>query len=164
MSENHWIRFYSAYPKKEGRGAALKAWEKITGKMTPEELEAFTQKAVMAIDAQKRTRWDASERKYIPMPATWLNQCRWDDEVESLTQKVLEDKKKDFCGCGLPAFNRVHCSRCYTKLANPEFKEQMSEKLRQMGFTKKHGESWRDACMRCLNECGLNKLLPVNLK
>jgi len=35
------------------------------------------------VEAQKRSRqWVESDGKYIPHPATWLNQGRWDDEVD----------------------------------------------------------------------------------
>jgi len=154
-------RFWNAYPKKEGKGAAIKAWEKATKDMDVGELLDFTDKAVLAIDAQKRERWDASERKYIPMPATWLNQCRWLDEIKShveLRQQSIEE-----CGCGNPAFNRKLCPRCYTKEANPDFKQQMTENLRKMGFNKLTNETWRDASMRCLTANGLAAMIPETI-
>lgn len=161
MSE-HWNRFYTAYPKKEGRGAALKAWEKATKGMTPDELEVFTQKVVTSIHAQKKSRWDASERKYIPMPATWLNQSRWDDEISSAAE-APKQIVNEICQCGNKAFNRVMCSRCYTKMANPLFAEHMRHNLRNMGFTKSKDETWREASMRCLKANGLISLIPKSV-
>lgn len=160
-----WERFYTAYPKKEGRGNALKSWDKITKGMTPDELEAFTQKAVTAINAQKLSRWNASDRKFIPMPATWLNQSRWDDEIPSSSQqRVNAERQNEVCACGNQAFNRHVCSRCYTKMVDPVFHEHMKHILRNMGFTKKTDESWRDASMRCLRNNGLLSLIPESLK
>jgi hypothetical protein len=162
---HHWERFYSAYPKKEGRGAALKSWQKITNGMGHEELEKFTQKIVTAINAQKLSRWNASDRKYIPMPSTWLNQCRWDDEIQSSIEKpITKYAVIDLCQCGQKAFNRKLCARCYTKLANPELPDLMKDTLRKHGFTKNSGESWRSACMRVLYENNLVKLLPDSIK
>ena len=35
-----------------------------------------------AISAQKRSRqWTEKNGQYIPNPATWLNQRRWEDEL-----------------------------------------------------------------------------------
>lgn len=66
-------KFWSAYPKKIGKGAAEKSWEK----MKP-NLEVVLE----AISAQKETdQWSKDAGKFIPNPATWLNQRRWEDEV-----------------------------------------------------------------------------------
>lgn len=66
--------FYLAYPKHEGRAEAAKAWKKVNP-------DAATVTAMLkAIDAQRNGRkW---REGFIPMPATWLNQRRWEDEVE----------------------------------------------------------------------------------
>ena len=69
-------RFWSAYPKKIGKGAAQKAFEKAhIGKDLIETV-------LKAIDQQKNTdQWKKDGGQYIPNPATWLNQQRWEDEV-----------------------------------------------------------------------------------
>jgi hypothetical protein len=151
-------RFWSAYPKKEGKGAAIKAWGKATKDLSVDEIIDFTDKAVLAIDAQKRERWDASERKYIPMPATWLNQCRWLDEIKSHVE--IRQQSVETCGCGAPAFNRKLCSRCYTKVATPELQSQMMENLHRMGFKRHGNEPWIETSMRCLTLNGLCAMIP----
>lgn len=66
--------FWKAYPKKQGIGAAEKAWKKI--KPSEQLLGAM----LFAISKQKRSRqW---REGYIPNPATWLNQRRWEDVVD----------------------------------------------------------------------------------
>ncbi len=68
--------FWGAYPRKVGKGAAEKAWGKIrpSQKLLAEMLEA--------IDRAKRSeQWQREGGKYIPNPATWLNQRRWEDEL-----------------------------------------------------------------------------------
>lgn len=69
--------FYQAYPKHVGREAARKSWNKL-------KPDSNMQSVILkAIEAQKRTeQWQESGGKYIPMPSTWLNQMRWDDEIE----------------------------------------------------------------------------------
>ena len=69
-------QFWAIYPKKVGKGAARKAWQKLKpGK-------ALVQKILEAIPkAQQSKEWLREGGQYIPNPATWLNQGRWDDEL-----------------------------------------------------------------------------------
>lgn len=71
--ENFWI----VYPKKVGKGKAFDSWKKIKPNKQRQE------QIITAIQKQKQTRqWQSDNGQYIPNPATWLNQRRWDDEVE----------------------------------------------------------------------------------
>lgn len=73
--------FWSAYPKHKGKADALKAWGKIKPSV---ELQATMAKA---LEAQKQSeQWRKDCGQYIPMPATWLNGKRWEDEVQTQTQ------------------------------------------------------------------------------
>jgi hypothetical protein len=66
--------FWAAYPRKVGRKAALKAWQKAKDRPPIA--------AVLDAIAWQRTteQWRKDGGQYIPMPATWLNQGRWADE------------------------------------------------------------------------------------
>ena len=65
--------FWSAYPTKVGKQPARKAFDKA--KVPVETL-------VAAIERQKcSSQWSKDGGQYIPNPATWLNQCRWEDEL-----------------------------------------------------------------------------------
>lgn len=65
--------FWSAYPKKVGKQSARKAFEKA--KVPLETL-------LTAIERQKcSSQWSRDGGRYIPNPATWLNQGRWEDEL-----------------------------------------------------------------------------------
>jgi len=69
--------FWSTYPVKKGKGNAEKSWEK---------LKPDLQIVLTAIEAQKQTdQWTKDNGKFIPYPATWLNQRRWEDEVEIIS-------------------------------------------------------------------------------
>lgn len=66
--------FWKAYPTKVGKKAAASAFKKAVRLTTVETM-------LGAIESQKRSkRWTEG---YIPNPATWLNQGRWDDEFQS---------------------------------------------------------------------------------
>ena len=70
-------RFWAAYPRKTGKGAAKQkyalALAKIAGPDPPGLL-------LRALERVKATWTDA---QFIPHPATWLHQGRWDDEPET---------------------------------------------------------------------------------
>lgn len=67
--------FWTLYPNKTGKGAAVKAWAKIHPNA---ELRATINAAV----SNQRTwdKWMKDAGQFIPHPATWLNQQRWLDE------------------------------------------------------------------------------------
>ena len=68
--------FWEVYPRRTGKKTALQAWNKIN---PDNELQKIM---LDAIERNKQTKqWQS--RRFIPHPATWLNQERWNDEVES---------------------------------------------------------------------------------
>lgn len=70
-------RFWEAYPRKVGKGAARKSFERSLAKLAH---HAEPLAVLLAAVARARQAWDDPE--FIPHPATWLNQERWDDEPE----------------------------------------------------------------------------------
>lgn len=86
------LRFWDAYPRKEGKGAALKAWEKIR---PGDELLG---KILAALESRRwPPRWLEDEGRFIPHPSTWLNQRRWEDEGLLLngTVKAMTDEERE---------------------------------------------------------------------
>jgi hypothetical protein len=76
--------FWEAYPRKVGKGAARKAWAKLS---CPEAGD-FMPRMLAAIEAQKKTeQWMADKGKFIPHPSTWLNREGWSDDIEIQTEK-----------------------------------------------------------------------------
>ncbi len=74
IQDERFAEFWTAYPRKVGKGAALKAWMKL--KPSAELLA----KILTAIEQQKKTaQWQRDDGQYIPHPLTWINQGRWDD-------------------------------------------------------------------------------------
>lgn len=68
--------FWAKYPRKVGKPEALKAFNKIAPS------DAVLASMLRAIDAQDLAgRCERGEGQYVPHPATWLNQSRWEDEV-----------------------------------------------------------------------------------
>lgn len=77
LQEERFGVFWSAYPKKVGKQAALKSWKKI--KPTAELFERILSSLEMA---KQSDQWQREHGRFIPNPTTWLNQGRWDDELE----------------------------------------------------------------------------------
>ena len=69
--------FWESYPRKVAKGVAIKAWEKIL----PSE-ESISE-IMAALERHKQSdQWTRDEGRFIPYPATWLNQGRWNDELK----------------------------------------------------------------------------------
>ena len=71
------LRFWESYPKRKGKDAAWKAWGKRNGDRPSIDI------IVTAIRNQRASpEWQKESGQYIPLPATWINQGRWADEME----------------------------------------------------------------------------------
>jgi len=80
-------RFWSAYPKKVGKEAARKSFAKV---------RAPIDTLLAAVEAQKRSeQWRKENGRFIPNPATWLNQGRWEDEGYTPSRLPVTEQKPD---------------------------------------------------------------------
>lgn len=78
LQEERFDEFWKAYPRKSNKGGARKAWKKLS----PDK-ELFA-KIMAALEiAKKCEQWTKDRGQFIPYPATWLNQERWDDDYGS---------------------------------------------------------------------------------
>lgn len=70
--------FWETYPKKKAKPRDIKAWLKVN---PDADLQAVI---LRAVETEKGTRdWLKEGGKYVPHPASWLNDQRWEDEVEN---------------------------------------------------------------------------------
>jgi hypothetical protein len=80
-------RFWRTYPKRKGKDAAWRAWQK----RDPDDV--LTETIIAAVQEQMRDpQWIKEGGQYIPHPATWLNAARWQDEpveVPNLSETTL---------------------------------------------------------------------------
>ncbi len=82
-------RFYKAYPKKQDKQNVIK-WFK---KNKPTEI--LMKKILDALEKFKKTeQWTKDKGKFIPMPSTWLNNKRWEDEIISKKSALDEFLEK----------------------------------------------------------------------
>ncbi len=81
-------RFWNEYPRHEAKQTAVKAFEKIK----PDE--ALLETMIASIGRFKQTaQWQEDGGKYIPHPATWLNQRRWEDEPPKAEARYQKQRK-----------------------------------------------------------------------
>lgn len=74
--------FWSLYPKKIGKAAALKSWK-------ANKCDAIADRIMAAIPKQTSSpQWQKNNGQYIPHPTSWLNQGRWDDVVEEVNEWI----------------------------------------------------------------------------
>ena len=81
-------RFWKAYPRKESKPDAKRAFQKIK----PDE--ELLQTILNAIDRWKASaQWTEDGGRFIPYPASWLNQRKWEDEPMSAKQTVQANRR-----------------------------------------------------------------------
>lgn len=83
--------FWNAYPKgkRKAKQAALKAWNKLN----PDDM--LLKNILSALEAQtKSEQWTKDNGKFIPYPATWLNDMRWEDEPEQAEDESFYENNK----------------------------------------------------------------------
>ena len=72
ISPRGFEEFWEAYPKKVGKGEAVKKWAKLKPPL---------EKVLSTLEWQKASdQWSKDNGQFIPNPTTWINQCRWEDE------------------------------------------------------------------------------------
>ena len=90
LTEKRFEAFWTLYPKKQGKGAAKKSWDKINP-----NAELFD-KIMFAIQANidHNRQWQKDRGQYIPNPSTWLNQERWEDDFSGQDDYFTRELKK----------------------------------------------------------------------
>jgi len=74
------ICFWEYYPKKIGKAAAVKAWDKLKPNVDLMDI----------MNRHFREAYKNTEKCFIPNPATYLNQARWNDEIIVTAPKELK--------------------------------------------------------------------------
>jgi hypothetical protein len=90
--------FWKTYPRKIGKGSAFKAYNNI------KEPRPSLQIILSSIEEHNKSdQWKTKE--FIPHPTTWLNQRRWEDELEPIngnntpiikTQEQIKAEDKEY--------------------------------------------------------------------
>jgi hypothetical protein len=71
--------FWHNYPRKVGKQAALQAWKRH---------KPILDQCLAALTWQRESEdWQKDGGNFVPHPATWINQHRWEDEPRETTRR-----------------------------------------------------------------------------
>lgn len=89
--------FWKIYPRREGKGLAFKSWQKLTIERKRIAYGALKKQLKVLIDRMSDPRGN-----FCPLPATWINQCRFDDDADQmeLAKKTQQQQKNDYSFSG----------------------------------------------------------------
>lgn len=111
--------FYAAYPRKQNRGDARKAWDQT------QPIRPSTEDIVKAVVRQKGSeKWREDDGAYIPYPASWLRGERWED-VEKIDVAPALSLVPDgaitcqTCGTRTRQYTGRQCNPCWRGVVNP---------------------------------------------
>jgi len=71
---DHFLIWYGYYPRKVGKPNAYKAWKRLKP-----DTELKRKMVLMVLEHSKSKQWQSPD--FIPYPATWINQERWNDTL-----------------------------------------------------------------------------------
>ena len=93
------LAFWAEYPKKVGKADAFKKYSKL--KLN----KADNEDIISALKWQRFTpQWQRDGGRFIPNPATYLSQRRWEDEPDGLIVGDINDPDRYDDGDELPDF------------------------------------------------------------
>jgi len=70
-----------------GKGAAYRAWKRLP------KNNGYLKTILEALEKHKKMeQWKRENGRFIPNPATWLNQRRFEDEIEDQMKNPSEDE------------------------------------------------------------------------
>lgn len=107
--EDRFARFWAIYPRHVAKPNARKAFDKLN----PDDVLLETM--IRSVEQQKQSdQWIRDNGQYIPHPATWINQRRWEDEVKPVavihpakTVTAQQYYQRDYADEQEMAFNRM---------------------------------------------------------
>ena len=77
--------FWSIYPRKIAKRYCWKLWTRL--KLTTDQ----EQRIIESVQLHLRTEWLDRPLSKIPHPSTFLNQARWEDELEERAESLADD-------------------------------------------------------------------------
>ena len=93
-AETMFADFWSAYPRKDAKKSARKVFLRIVN--DADDPDDLLDRILDAIAIAKRSyQWQKDDGQFIPLPATWLNQERWEDSGVSETFEEPTDEDRN---------------------------------------------------------------------
>jgi hypothetical protein len=83
------LMIYDAYPRKQGKQAALKTIVKVLKNVPMNRLLDRTNAFAEAVKS-----WSPNEQQFIPHPATWFNRGSYDDDPETWVRREHSNERR----------------------------------------------------------------------
>lgn len=97
---NDFEEFWKIYPRREGKAKASDSWERLT---KPQKRKAYVSlKKQLSVLVE---RLSDKRGNFCPLPATWLNQGRFDDEPDQKIGAIKPDGMPD------KIWNEIQCGK-----------------------------------------------------
>ena len=91
--EEKFLQFWKIYPRKVAKVAAQRSWKRLRVKDIDDIFKVYKEHLI---------RWRGTEIQFVPHASTWINQRRWEDELEPLPEnkssiyRNIENERKTF--------------------------------------------------------------------
>ena len=91
--EEKFLEFWKLYPRKVAKVAAQRSWKRLKVKDIDDIFKVYKEHLI---------RWRGTEIQFVPHASTWINQRRWEDELEphpenkSSKYRNIENERKTF--------------------------------------------------------------------
>lgn len=117
--------FWAAYPRKVAKAVARKSFARLTEQQQLDACKAINKHI---------TYWKTKETEleFVPHPATWLNQERWEDEL------VIEPKKE-----------KISKEWMFSN-------EGIEAKARELGIIGNGYDTYASLKAKCMNKLGMS--------
>lgn len=102
-NQNHFDKFWTAWPRKQKRQAALKQWVK-------HGCDKIAETIIAKVIAQKSTDVQWKNAQYIPLPDTYLNNRQWEDEIIVEKPKLIPNSNQNQARSAVPEWGPGHPS------------------------------------------------------
>jgi hypothetical protein len=129
--------FWKAYPKKMAKAQAQKSFDKILKDGT--DLDDILKGLE---DSKKSEQWQKDNGQFIPYPATWLNQGRWEDEHSTDIQElripfekfatIINESKRHYQNNETPNFKDPTILKALADHGWETLKNATNEKLKEI--------------------------------
>jgi len=78
-------RFWKSYPRPDKKAESFKVWKR-------DKLESRTEEIISKLEAFKTCKdWKKENGRFIPHGSTWLNQKRYDDDLQRISASRFEE-------------------------------------------------------------------------
>jgi len=79
--DNLFVNFWNAYPRKQGKVDAMKAFIQACSKLGTTYADAFVVKLICDITNRKARDRQWQKKQFIPLPASYIRGEKWSDEI-----------------------------------------------------------------------------------